>query len=180
MTETLLHMLSEGSLQGLHRETNEDIWEHLGTNREHIYWGLYSSSTWENHQVFILISYSKNMCFAFICGFVQRKPIRRGCSLFYPLDRPFDSQTGHRPSWLRCVKCVVSSDECEVWFRQFQVPVIWSVQPNNLKLPTSHSTGYRARHFSHDDGKVQTHWSHKRITEHRTTWQTSKCGHFFV
>lgn len=48
-----------------------------------------------------------------------------------------------------------------VWLRQFQVPVIRILQPNNLKLPTSHSSSMTPGDLSVADGAAETAGLHR-------------------
>lgn len=51
------------------------------------------------------------------------------------------------------------------WVRQFQVPVIRSSQPNNLKLPTSHGSGRDPLNLLKADGVAET-WENTSRVRH--------------
>lgn len=68
----------------------------------------------------------------------------------------------HRP--LRC-RWHVDVQRRSAWLRQFQVPVITRVQPNNLKLPTSHRSGVKDRAADTEGGGWD---SSARLTERST------------
>lgn len=64
------------------REEHKDIWKHLLQTKT-IFIEAPDAATHGKT--------TKNMCFSFMCGLLQKQPIWKSCSLFYPSDCPVRS-----------------------------------------------------------------------------------------